>query len=89
MSKKLLIVILVVIAVLLVWYFAIYDRGLSDEELKELGAEELSQPDEHTQNLQTQGGGDDLSSIEQDIQDTDLDDLDKELSDIEAQLNSF
>ena len=43
-------------------------------------------PDAATLKLESQGTSDEVSAIEQDLSATDLTDLDKELSDIEAEL---
>lgn len=44
--------------------------------------------DTQTQQLSQQGSGDDVTSIENDLSDTDLSDLDKELKDIDKELSA-
>lgn len=48
----------------------------------------LESLDKETLMLNTQSTSDDTTEIEEDLDNTDLDDLDKELIDIEAELNS-
>jgi hypothetical protein len=50
--------------------------------------EPVDEDDEQTQRLQQQGASDDLDEIEQDLDDTDLDDLDREMTQIEAELEA-
>ena len=68
-------VAVVVIAVVIWYYYAYYAAPLLPRG-----------PDAATTRLETQGTSDEVSAIEQDLNATDLGDLDKELSDIEAEL---
>lgn len=86
---KLLIIILIVVAAGALLFFVFNDRGLSDQELIDLGAEELIGSDQQTEDLKTQDDSDSLAGIEEDILDTDLEDLDRELSDIEKELQGL
>lgn len=79
-SKKMAIVWIVVAVVVLAalaWYYFAYYTPLPAPP---------SGPDEATTQLESQGASDETSAIEQDLKATDLSDLDRELSDIDAQL---
>lgn len=89
MPKLLIIIILIVIAAGALLFFVFNDRGLSDQELIDLGAEELINSDQQTEDLKTQDNSDSLTSIEADVLNTDLGDLDKELADIEKELQGL
>lgn len=69
-------VIVAIIAVLIVFYFSFSSRTPTDKTI----------PDKTTQALEQVGTSDEVSAIEQDLGATDLSGLDKELSDIEAEL---
>lgn len=53
------------------------------------GAEILSQEDEALKNLQKQGRSDLISDIEKDLNNTDIDNIDRELENIELELNNL
>ena len=89
MSKLSIIIVIIVIAAGALLFFVFNDRGLSDQELIDFGAEELIDSDQQTENLQTQDNSDVLTNIEEDVLDTDLEDLDKELLDIEKELQGL
>ncbi|MEK7500732.1 MAG: hypothetical protein AAB642_01245 [Patescibacteria group bacterium] len=52
-----------------------------------VNTEEFNQPDAATQALEQATTSDEVADIEQDLNATDLSDLDRELSDIETELN--
>jgi len=70
----------------LVIFLALVILGLP--RLTSLNLEEPKTTDSQTQLLEKQGNSNELSSIESDLETTDLTDLDKELKDIEAELTS-
>lgn len=80
-------VLLVLIAAGAWYYYAYYYAPRSGEGLSPSSAPAVGVlGDQQTQALETQGTSDDIGAIEQDLKATDLGDLDRELSDIEAQL---
>jgi len=70
----------------LVIFLALVILGLP--RLTSLNLEEPKTTDSQTQLLEKQGNSNELSSIESDLETTDLTDLDKELSEIESELAS-
>ncbi len=93
-NKK--IVIVAIIAVLLIVLGLIYYYGastaeieepLSQEEAQEIIAQIENEPDAIAESLQQQGESDEIGAIEDDLDATMLDDLDKELEDIDLELN--
>jgi len=70
----------------LVIFLALVVLGLP--RLTSLNLEEPKTTDSQTQLLEKQGNSNELSSIESDLETTDLTDLDKELSEIESELAS-
>ncbi len=70
----------------LVIFLAIVVLGLP--RLTSINQEEQKTTDNQTQLLEKQGNSNELSSIESDLETTDLTDLDKELKEIEAELTS-
>ncbi|MBI2454326.1 MAG: hypothetical protein HYV54_02010 [Parcubacteria group bacterium] len=49
---------------------------------------EDAEADEYTASLENITGSDEVSDIEKDLQETNIDDLDKEVSDVEAEINA-
>jgi len=92
-EKVKIISILVIIVLAAFWLFGLgssstdINKELTTQEVQELNIPELAQPDQRTQSLTEQGTSDELESIQQDVSNTDLTDLDKELADIDSQLN--
>lgn len=78
---------LIIVALVIVLAVVVAQRGI----LKPLipTATPLVSDDTQTQQLSQQGTSDEPAAIEQDLNDTDLSDLDKELSDIESELSSY
>lgn len=76
---------LILIACLVI-FLALVVLGLP--RLTSINQEEQKTTDNQTQLLEKQGNSNELSSIESDLETTDLTDLDKELKEIEAELTS-
>ena len=80
---------IIIVIILIIGGLYLWGAKLSKESavLEEKAPEEiLAAPDETFDSLETQGTSDEVSAIEGDLQTTDLDNLDAELQDIEAEL---
>lgn len=75
-----IIIAIVVLGGLYLWGQALEEREQSAEEI-------LNKPDQTTQELKQQSTSTAIESIEKDLETTGLDNLDKELEDIESELN--
>lgn len=83
---------LIVIFIILVGAAAYYlnftnSEGLSEQEKQEIINSIQNQPDQDTKDLQQASNSDEIEAIANDLQNTELDSLDKELIDIEKELN--
>lgn len=76
-------IIIILIIVLGGWYFlsqkTAVDDGMTGDEIRQ-------EQDDVTLNLGTQGSTDEIDDIEEDLENTNLDDLDADLGNIDAEL---
>jgi len=83
MNKKFILTIIIILAAAAVaWYFI----KTSEPELPAELQQEQQVAEQEIDSLMNVSDSDDINVIEQELQDTNLDTLDKELSDIEKQL---
>jgi len=82
-----LIGIIIIVVVLVVGGFYYWGESLNEKPADEMTAEEiLEQEDAAADALGEQGASDEIGAIEEDLDATDLESLDQELSDIESEL---
>jgi len=80
--------IIIIVAVLIIGGLYFWGAKLAKDEQQSMTAEEIAnQEDPQTASLQQQSASDDLSSIEADVHATDLDNLDKELGNIDTEFS--
>lgn len=83
----LVVVFLILVGVALYYLNFSGNVQLSDREKQEIVNSIQNQPDDTTKNLQQASNSDEIEAIANDLQNTELDSLDKELQDIEKELN--
>ncbi len=87
--KTVALVVIVIILAFFIYYWATMNKeeSLSDAERQVITNQIQGQADDITANLQQTSSSDELEAIVDDLQNTELDNLDKELEDIENELN--
>lgn len=78
-----LIGIIIIIAIIVIGGLYFWGKQINDAQTPE---EIMNQPDPQAQSLREQGSSDDIQSIENDLEATQLNNLDAELEDIEQEL---
>lgn len=87
--KTIAIIAIVIVLAVLVYYFAIMtkENPLTDTEKQTIINQIQGQSDDITANLQQASSSDELEAIADDLQNTELNNLDKELENIQNEMN--
>jgi hypothetical protein len=81
-----LIGIIIIILIIVIGGFYFWGQKLDEVSIEPTAEEILAEEDVLSEALETQGTSDELTDIEADLESTNLDDLDAELSDIDLEL---